>query len=113
MKNRKKDIYKIAGQIKELVDQLIIVAGRQSTDVKSSVKVAAKKGCSGALMLLIEERFFDTPKEISSVMEKLREIGHYHKQTAVAMNLLNLAKKRTLNRFRNKETKNWEYVLRK
>ncbi|GAG80702.1 unnamed protein product, partial [marine sediment metagenome] len=39
--------------------------------------------------------------------------GHYHKRTAVAMNLLNLTKRRILNRFKNKETKNWEYVIRK
>ena len=63
--------------------------------------------------MLIEEKFFDTPKEISAVIEKLKEVGYYHKSTAVAMNLLNLTKRRTLNRFKNKKTKNWEYVIRK
>jgi hypothetical protein len=71
------------------------------------------KGAVGAINTLIEENFFNTPKEISVILEKLKEIGHFHKSTAIAMNLLNLTKRRVLNRFKNKETKNWEYVIRK
>ena len=65
------------------------------------------------MSILIEEGFFDTPKELPPIMERLKEIGRYHKAPAVGMNLLELTRKRILNRFKNKSTKNWEYVIRK
>lgn len=107
----------IINEIKGLLDELDTSFGAkpghgQVADKVKSI-VASPKGVLGAINVLIEEKFFDTPKGISAVMEKLKEMGHYHKSTAVAMNLLNLTKRRILNRFKNKETKNWEYVIRK
>lgn len=107
----------IIGEIKDLLDELGASFGVKSIHDKNSDKTsrlaASQKGALGAINILIEEKFFNTPKEISTVLEKLKEIGHYHRSTAIAMNLLNLTKRRTLNRFKNKETKNWEYVIRK
>ena len=107
----------IISEIKDLLDELGTSSGVKSTHDKTTSKtsrlVASPKGALGAINILIEEKFFDTPKEISTILEKLKEIGHYHRSTAIAMNLLNLTKRRILNRFKNKETKNWEYVIRK
>jgi len=107
----------IINEIKGLLDELSSSFGVKPTYGQAISKAKASapfpKGALGAINMLIEEKFFDTPKEISAITEKLKEMGHYHKSTAVAMNLLNLTKRRTLNRFKNKETKNWEYVVRK
>jgi len=107
----------IIGEMKNLLEELDSSLGSKTAHSKNVSKVrettTPPKGALGAINILIEEKFFDTPKEISTILEKLKEIGHYHKSTAIAMNLLNLTKRRILNRFKNKETKNWEYVIRK
>ena len=107
----------IIGEIKNLLEELDSSLGSKTAHSKNVGKVreatVSPKGALGAINILIDEKFFDTPKEISTILEKLKEIGHYHKSTAIAMNLLNLTKRRILNRFKNKETKNWEYVIRK
>lgn len=107
----------IIANIRKLLEELEGMTDNNSS--RSSKRSANKtsavipKGALGAIQMITEEGFFDTPKEISAVLERLKEIGHYHKPTAIAMNLLNLTKRRTLNRFKNKENKNWEYVIRK
>lgn len=108
----------ITAEIKTLIEELEASLGVQPSQASSKPLrgVAARsvpKGAFGAVSMLIEEGFFDTPKEISTIMDKLKQVGHYHTRPAVAMNLLNLTKRRVLNRFKNKETKNWEYVIRK
>lgn len=108
----------ILSEIKGLFDELeVTMGGEAPTHKKSSPKqsgfTAVPKGALGAVNMLLDEGFFDTPKEVAPIMEKLEQIGHYHKRPAIAMNLLNLTKRRVLNRFKNKDTKNWEYVIRK
>jgi len=107
---------KIAEQIKNLVDELAAISGGSSTKkqiIRKKEVPSIPKGAIGALTMLTEEGFFDTPKDISAIMEKLKEIGRYHPQTAVSMNLLNLNRRRIFNRFKDKDTKKWLYVLRK
>lgn len=111
-----RDQKQIIGEIRVLLDELDGAPSTKSSPHKSIVHSEAapsQKGALGAINMLMTENFFDTPKEMPAVMERLKEIGHYHKRTAIAMNLLNLTKRRILNRFKNKETKNWEYVIRK
>ena len=107
----------IITEIKGLLDELGSTFGIKSPHEKATSHVnnatPSQKGALGAINTLMDEKFFDVPKEMPAVMERLKEIGHYHKRTAIAMNLLNLTKRRILNRFKNKETKNWEYVIRK
>ena len=111
----KKTVEGIVKEIKELVDQLAAMTVTKSSVSKSSVKVTAKakKGASGAISILIEEGFFDSPKDLPAVMGKLQEIGRWYPQPNVSMNLLNLTKKRTFSRIKGTKTKNWQYVLRK
>ena len=107
---------KIAEQIKLLLDELVVLAGEKSTtksNDRGEVAKITRKGAAGALTMLTDEGFFDSPKEISAIMEKLKEIGRHYPQTTVAMNLLNLTKRRTFNRLKEKGSKNWLYVLRK
>jgi len=113
MENKAK---KIAEQIKNLVDELSSISGGVSIKKKKIQKresIAVPKGATGALTILTEDGFFDIPRDIATIMEKLKEIGRYYPQTSISMNLLNLTKRRTFNRFKDKESKNWLYVLRK
>lgn len=113
----KKGAEKIGEQIKELVDQLVAIADSKSIDKKALRQpgiTTTTKGASGAISLLINEGFFDSPKDLNSIMDKLKEIGRYYPKPSVSMNLLNLTKRRTFNRLpKDKETKGWQYVLRK
>ena len=107
---------KIADQIKTLLDELVGMTGEKSVTragAKKVVSAPAKKGAAGALKLLTDDGFFDTPQDLPKIMEKLKEIGRYYPQPSVSMNLLNLTKRREFNRIKDKETKNWLYVLRK
>ena len=111
----KKTAQEIAKEIKELVDQLASISSAGTSAGKASVKVKpkAKKGASGALSILIEEEFFDTPKNLSAIMGRLKEIGRYYPKPTVSMNLLNLTRRRMLTRIPDSKTKKWLYVLRK
>lgn len=107
---------KIAEQIKSLVDELVTMSGGVSTIKQKTQKTkpaSIPKGASGALTLLTDDGFFDTPRDISTIMEKLKEIGRYYPKTAVSMNLLNLQRRKVFSRLKNKDTKKYEYVLRK
>ena len=107
---------KVADQIKALLDELVAMTGEKAvakTGAKRVVSALVPKGASGALKILTDDGFFDTPQDISKIMEKLKEIGRYYPQTSVSMNLLNLTKRREFNRIKDKETKNWLYLLRK
>jgi hypothetical protein len=111
----KQDAQIIADRIKTLVDQLVALSGEQFRGrfPRQTRRTRVAKGASGAPSTLIGEGFFETPKDLSSIMEKLQQIGRYYPRTTVSMNLLNLTKRRILNRLRDKGTRNWQYVLRK
>lgn len=108
----KQNIQKIAEQIKNLVDELVAMSINEKKGKKQNI-ATPNKGAIGALSMLIEEGFFDEPKDISIIMEKLKEVGRYYPNTTVSMNLLNLTRRRVFNRLKDKDKKNWLYVLRK
>lgn len=113
----KQDAQKIANEIRKLLDQLVTMSAGPKYGGRRLQKKelpATKKGAAGALsMLITEEGFFDKPRNISSIMSKLKEMGRYYPQSTVAMNLLNLTRRRVLSRFPDKKTKDWQYVVRK
>lgn len=113
MRNPKIIIDEIGDLLNELRNSLSFNSSCGKKISQTGKPGVLSKGALGSINMLISENFFDTPKEISAIMERLEEIGHYHKRTAIAMNLLNLTKRRIFNRFKNNETKNWEYVIRK
>lgn len=113
MRDPKVIINEIKGLLDELGSSFGVKPSRDKITSQTGKSIASPKGALGAINMLIDEKFFDVPREMSTVIERLTEIGHYHKRTTIAMNLLNLTKRRILNRFKNKETKNWEYVIRK
>jgi LDH2 family malate/lactate/ureidoglycolate dehydrogenase len=111
----RKDPQKLAQMIKDLIDELASVV-QDSSRPKSVSRISEakkRKGASGALSLLIDERFFDTPQDLNAVMNKMAEIGRYYTRPSIAMNLLNSTKRRTLVRLKGKGSSNWKYVVRK
>ena len=42
-------------------------------ETKRQASGTIPKGASGALKILTDDKFFDTPKDISKIMEKLKE----------------------------------------
>jgi len=113
MRNPKIIIDEIGDLLNELRNSFSLDFPRGKEISQTGKSNVLSKGALGSINMLINENFFDTPKEISAIIERLKEVGHYHKRTAIAMNLLNLTKRRIFNRFKNNETKNWEYVIRK
>lgn len=107
---------KIVDQIKILLDELVEMTGEKvvaKAGAKKVVSTSVPKGASSALKILTNDGFFDTPQDLPRIMEKLKEIGRYYPQPSISMNLLNLTKRREFNRIKDKDTKNWLYVLRK
>jgi len=110
-KNR---IEQIEKEIMSLVRELSNLVGSQPVNNKPiAKKLNSKKGAAGALSILMDEKFFDRPRDITMIMEKLKEIGRYYPRSTVMMNLLNLTKRRILTRFKERDLKKWQYVVRK
>lgn len=108
----KKEPSQIAKQILTLVNELVEMTGNSATNLQASNK-EVKKGAVGALELLIEEGFLNSPQGLVMVIEKLKELGRHYPKSTISMGLLNLTRSRILVRIRNVKTKNWEYVIRK
>ena len=70
-----------------------------------------KKGCIGALQLLINEGFFSELRSLEEVLQKLKEEGEPYSRALVSMNLLNLVKRKVLRRIEQKDK--WQYIVRK
>jgi hypothetical protein len=112
----KRTAKEIGDEIKILVDQLVSMIIPNAQHKEQNLlpqKTKDKKGAAGAISMLIGEGFFDKPKRLSEVKVRMEEIGRYCPLPTISMNLLNLTKRRTLNRIRDTKTKEWQYVLRK
>lgn len=107
-----RDPQQIAKQIVSLVNELVELAGNPAMVVSHQPK-PEKKGAVGALITLLEEGFFNKPQPLTTVIEKLQEMGRHYPRPTIAMGLLNLTRSRILVRIKNTKTKNWEYVVRK
>lgn len=99
-------------QIKKLVEELASLSSLTTHSPKQKFP-SSKKGAAGAISMLIEEGFFNSPKNLQSILDKLKEIGRYYSKGLVSMNLLNLVKRRVLSRHKEGKNKNWHYVLRR
>jgi len=112
-----KDPKKLTEQIISLVNELAESAGVKPKKTPVSIKTTKRKliGATGGLRLLIDEGYFDSPKQLPEVVDKLRQEGRHYSQAAVSMGLLNLVRERILTRVKEKEgkIKVWKYVIRR
>ena len=108
---------KITEQIINLVNELAKLAGTKTKKFPVSIRTTKEKaiGTTGGLRSLVEESYFDSPKQLSEIVDKLRQEGRHYSQAAVSMGLLNLVRERILTRFREKKDKIkiWKYVIRR
>lgn len=91
----KKTTNEIIAQIRVLLDELEGAPTKIEANKSAVIKVVAKKatGCVGVIQELINEGFFDEPKTIHQIMEKLKKLGQTSfTEPSVSMNLLNFVK---------------------
>ncbi len=111
----KKDPEKLVQEIIGLLSELAKLAGVKTKKVSMVVqaKKIKAKGATGGLRFLIDEGYFDDPKELPEVINKLQQEGRHYSAATVSMGLLNLVRERLLTRFREKKSKSWKYVIRR
>lgn len=106
----------LVAQIKKMVDELAALSHKHAPTTENSEnpkKSHGKKGAAGAISMLIEEGFFNSPKDLQAILEKFKEIGRYYSKGLVCMNLLNLTRRRVMNRIKEADNKSWKYVIRR
>lgn len=115
----KKNPKQLAENIIALVAELVELAGdkieTRAIGIASSPRGDKKdmSGATGGLRVLISEVYFDSPKQLPEIIERLKQEGRHYSSPAISMGLLNLVKERVLTRFRDKGDKKWKYVIRK
>ncbi|MDP3786079.1 MAG: hypothetical protein Q8R05_00765 [Candidatus Omnitrophota bacterium] len=115
----KRDAKQIAEQIVTLVTELVELAGgriRISTNEHQRSLGKREKdmsGATGGLRILSEEGYFDSPKQLPEIIERLRQEGRHYSNATISMGLLNLVRERKLIRFRDKGDKKWKYAIRR
>lgn len=115
----KKNPKQLAENIITLVLELAELAGgkieTRPARVPRSPRESRKdtSGATGGLRVLIDEGYFDSPRQLPEIIERLKQEGRHYSSAAISMGLLNLVKERVLIRFRDKGDKKWKYVIRK
>lgn len=100
----------IISNIRAMLDELEGVEGGAGQITMSTPAIVKKPtGCIGAIQVLITEEFFNEPKDVASVMGRLKEEGRPYSVGLVSMNLLNLVKRKTLRRI---QEGGWKYIVR-
>ncbi len=115
----KKDPKQLAENIITQVLELAELAGvrteTKSAKIQHDTKGTKKdtSGATGGLRVLVSEGYFDTPKQLPEIIERLKQEGRHYSNATISMGLLNLVRERVLTRFRDKGDKKWKYVIRK
>ncbi|TRZ64626.1 MAG: hypothetical protein D4Q79_01170 [Spirochaetia bacterium] len=113
-KNLKKLTDEIIARVLELAELAggeIIPELKWAQGTKDVLRVI--RGATGGLRVLVDEGYFDNPRQLSEIIEKLKQEGRHYPSATISMGLLNLVKERVLMRFRDKGDKKWKYVTRK
>lgn len=68
----------------------------------------SRRGPLELLLVLIDDGFFKTPKELGSVKQALEAQGHFYPTTTLSPLMLRLVRRKILRRI--KDAKRWTYV---
>jgi len=103
----------IKKRFEDIEKRLDLIENKRENERSKKASSKSLKGIVGGIQELIDSSFFDSPKSISEVIEKLKVEGHFgSKQTIDASVRKDFFKrKRILTRI--KEGKTWKYVIRK
>lgn len=98
-------------------DQAKPVTGVKRSSEKAAEKIKSpekdRSGATGGLRSLVDEGKLDSPRTASEIIDLLKQDGRHYSKPSVLMGLLNLVRERVLTRFKEKEEKNWKYVIRR
>lgn len=114
-----KDAKKLAENIISQILELAELAGAnikiKPNKTPHSIKEAKKdtSGATGGLRILVDEGYFDEPRQLTVIIERLKQEGRHYSNATISMGLLNLVRERILMRFRDKGDKKWKYIIRK
>ena len=99
-------------EAKELMEQQFGKAQEISRSDAEDKKKDLPKGLYGNILILKEEGFFSTPRTLSDIKHRLKELAVHYPSTTFPPYLNRLIKERILRRFQeNKEGKKfWAYV---
>ncbi|MDP2947458.1 MAG: hypothetical protein Q8N88_05070 [Nanoarchaeota archaeon] len=103
-------------QIFKRLDKLesSVFGGDSQKEIKLPKDNAKKfKGATGGLRVLVDEDYFNNPKQLPETIERLKQEGRHYSNATISMGLLSLVRERVLTRFRDKGDKKWKYVIRK
>jgi hypothetical protein len=109
---RSGSVVTIEGSQREVTDMLVQFrehdVGR--TRVRSASRAEGPARPTPAVLLheLIDDGYFNEPKELGAVRATLQEKGHFYPATSLSPLLLRLVRRKTLRRIKDK--KHWVYV---
>lgn len=117
-KDPKKLVENIIAQLLELAELAgteVKIKSTKTHKIPHNVREIKKdtSGATGGLRILVSEGYFDEPKQLPAIVERLKQEGRHYSNATVSMGLLNLVRERVLIRFRDKGDKKWKYVIRK
>jgi hypothetical protein len=114
-KDPKKLAESIIAQVLELAELTGTKVKIKSTKIRHNAGGNKKdtSGATGGIRILVSEGYFDEPKQLPAIIERLKQEGRHYSNATVSMGLLNLVRERVLIRFRDKGDKKWKYVIRK
>ncbi|MCK5122818.1 MAG: hypothetical protein KAQ87_01565 [Candidatus Pacebacteria bacterium] len=115
----KKNAKQLADSIITQTIELAKLAGVNIEIPKAKIQYNQKNsrkgtaGAAGGLRILVDEGYFNVHKQLSEIIEKLKQEGRPYSNATISMGLLNLVKERILMRFRDNGDKKWKYIIRK
>lgn len=106
----------------EIIDKVNRLAKLAEANLESLMSLAEpkndqtkkkSKGATGGLRYLIEDGFFENPKVLTEVRERLKQEGRHYPNPTISMGLLGLVRERELTRIQEDGKKIWKYVIRR
>jgi len=100
-KSLKDKIEKIDKRLKKLEKAVFGTSTKKFSNTK-------RTSLAGAITILIGKGFFNSPKDLNQIIQKVKGTGAFYPKTSYPDSLLRLKKKNNLRRL--KEGKKWVYV---
>jgi tRNA C32,U32 (ribose-2'-O)-methylase TrmJ len=104
----------VEGSAAEIMELVRKMQGSSDPTRKTPTRTAEKRQrlrLVDHLESLIDKKFFQTPRGLSDVRDKLREMGHHYPLTTLSPAMLNKVRQRALRRMKDAKSGNrWKYV---
>lgn len=101
------EVQSLLQRITELEKRVDALEKQKPKQAKKLKKEDEFKGLAGAIFDLIQESFFDKPRELNEIQKQLKANGVFYPVTSYPDSLLRLVRKKKLRRINEK---GWRYV---